>query len=296
MKTPKTSTPPEPATPRDDSGLFDLAALTGRYPAPPEPRREDYAVGMWTPGPMLEPAPRRFAWAASLRWVALAPLLAALVFGLGHVSGALATGEIGGAPVTPVTVTLDRKVSPVDEPSPQPSLDPVVEPEPEAEPEPEVVAEVVAEATPAPNRRARTPRPTTPARTTPPRTTPANPATSWETGGADEAPIDRSLDDLLDAALGEPSAETATPSAVLPRTPTARQVRLTLDALSGEVAQCADTGQVTARVVVNGDTGRVRSADVSGSPEAACMERVLETARFPRFSQDTFTVLFPYRW
>lgn len=285
-----TSTPPTPATPRD-SGIFDLAELTARYDAPPPDRRHEFAVGTWVPGPMLEPpAPKRFAWAASLRWAGLATLIAAVVFALGHVSGAVATNLSDGQPLEPVSVTLDEKITPLEgDPSPQPSREPALpEPEPPA-PEP-TVSEPVAEAAPPPTRtrRARTPRPATP--------TPANPATSWETGGADDAPIDRSLDSLLDAALGEPSEEVATPTEALPRTPTARQVRLTLDALSGEVQQCADTGRVTARVVVNGETGRVRTADVSGSPAAACMERALETARFPRFAQDTFTVLYPYRW
>ncbi len=293
-------THPKPSSPEitaaRDSGLFDLATLADRY----EPVATEEPPTFLTPGvlgpPTLRPPvvvpERRFRWAATIGWASLAALLAATTFALGSASGALASGSLEGA-APPVAITLDRKTAEVRpaEVSEERAVEEAVEATPEPEPSVETAAEptVTREPTTRPRRARVTPR-------APASTTPATPALSWETGGPEDGSVGRDLDALLDAALGGPSAPTSTPAEALPRTPTARQVRVTLDALSGEVQQCAEDGDVTARVVVDGATGAVRDARVTGSSASACMERVLETARFPRFGQDTFTVLFPYRW
>ena len=51
------------------------------------------------------------------------------------------------------------------------------------------------------------------------------------------------------------------------------------------------------RIVIDGATGRVQSVRVTGvdAEASACVADLVETASFPRFAQDTFTVTFPYR-
>lgn len=274
-----------------DSGIFDLAELVRRYESDPPPP-DDLAVSSWTPQPMLGPGIRApSGWSSSKRWAWLTPLVAAAIFALGHVSGAFAAARLGFEP-EPEAMTLDAKAHPTPAPGGRAEVE--AEPAPVAEPEPEPVVQPQPEPTAAttPRRRARRP-----ARTPAP-PAPAAPVHQWETGSHEEAAIDRDLDTLLDSALGGPAEATPgeAPTEALPPTPTARQVRTTLDALAGEVRQCAESGDVTARIVISGPTGRVSSASVSGSARAACMERVLRTARFPRFERERFTVLYPYRW
>jgi hypothetical protein len=131
------------------------------------------------------------------------------------------------------------------------------------------------------------------------------PAERWETGDSASAPVDASLDSLLDRALGgapaNDGAGEAAPARTLPETPTRAQVLTTLRALEGEVRECAegDRGLVESRLVVVGATGRVSTAQISGdfagTAQGSCMARVLRTAQFPEFSRDRFEVSFPYR-
>jgi hypothetical protein len=169
-------------------------------------------------------------------------------------------------------------------PAPTPALTPAPAPTPALAPAP----------TPA------RPRAST---TTPTATAPsARPADRWDTGDASAAPVDGDLDALLDRALGarENAPAGVVTSSTLPETPTQSQVRLTLRALEGEVRACSE-GQhvvVQTRIVVEGPTGRVTGATVSGDLEGtaarACVVRVLETARFPAFTRERFEIAFPY--
>jgi len=83
-------------------------------------------------------------------------------------------------------------------------------------------------------------------------------------------------------------------------TPSRDDLTRVLRGLADDVAACGngEHGLATVRFVING-TGRVRSADVSGSfagtPVGSCIARVARRARFPTFAASTFTVSFPYR-
>ncbi len=57
------------------------------------------------------------------------------------------------------------------------------------------------------------------------------------------------------------------------------------------------TGVARFRVVVSGETGEVTEAAASGvtnADEAACMESVVQSARFPRFTRPTLTMTYPF--
>jgi hypothetical protein len=115
----------------------------------------------------------------------------------------------------------------------------------------------------------------------------------WEVGARE--PVDRSLDELLDAAIGtvESDPDTQVARERLPSLPSPGQVRTTLRALEPEARRCLATGDsTTVRLLLDGASGEVRSAAANALPgdRAACVEAVMETARFPRFERDTFTV------
>jgi hypothetical protein len=59
------------------------------------------------------------------------------------------------------------------------------------------------------------------------------------------------------------------------------------------------SGIATAKIAVSGSTGRVTSVDVSGqfagTPVAACVSREVGKAKFPKFSQPSFSVTFPFK-
>ncbi|MBX3273624.1 MAG: hypothetical protein KF729_25395 [Sandaracinaceae bacterium] len=105
------------------------------------------------------------------------------------------------------------------------------------------------------------------------------------------------LDRLLDAALADRRAPVvAGPS--LPLVPSQRDVSSVLRALEARIARCGDgEGTATARLVIDGATGRPRSVTVGGvpAPVAECVREAVETAAFPVFTQPTLTVAFPYR-
>lgn len=266
-----TQTPHDPR----DSGLFDLdSLLTTRSPTFP-PRW----VEIKAPDPAPQPSRRGRWWA-----LPLAGLLTAFT--------AVAFAWAPAAPATPMQVAMSTSsAAPVAARVPI-TVIPTV---------PHATAVTPEEAAPPPARvRTRTAR-ATPRRaaTTPAAPAPSTPARSWATGsGSSAEPLDRSIDSLLDAAVGTtPADPRPTPTVSLPATPTRRQVSTTLRALEGEVAQCGE-GAVTVRLTVDGDTGRVDRATVAGansSAVAGCVQDVVESARFPRFEQDQFVVVFPYR-
>lgn len=131
---------------------------------------------------------------------------------------------------------------------------------------------------------------------------PASKAASSTTG-------DKSIDDLLDSALGgKPSkpaatkaAATATPSASLPQTPSRDDVLAAMKAVAPRVSACGggQTGVAMTKVTVAGATGKVTNVDVSGqfagTPAAACIAREVSKAKFNKFQQATFSVNYPFK-
>lgn len=120
---------------------------------------------------------------------------------------------------------------------------------------------------------------------------------------------DQSIDDLLSGALGNKggsksaaaAAPKPAPSANLPSTPSRDDVLGALKAVSGKVSACGkgQSGIAMAKIAVAGPTGRVTNVDVSGqfagSPVASCVAKEVSKARFPKFSQPSFSVTFPFK-
>ncbi len=117
-----------------------------------------------------------------------------------------------------------------------------------------------------------------------------------------------SVEDLLDRAIGgnapaptmEAPAEMEAAPANLPETPSRASIARALGGLTSRMRQCAgdQVGLATARIRVSND-GQVQTANIGGSPfggtpQGACMENVVKTARFPRFSRPYFDVTYPF--
>ena len=117
-----------------------------------------------------------------------------------------------------------------------------------------------------------------------------------------------SMEDLLSRALGgnEPTMEAtmeAAPTpmeANLPDVPSRAAVTRALGGLMPRMRRCAgdQVGIATARIRVGND-GQVRSVNIGGrpfggTPQGACMEGVVRTARFPRFQRTHFDVTYPF--
>jgi hypothetical protein len=150
---------------------------------------------------------------------------------------------------------------------------------------------------------------TRPVRVEPPRTTPPSRTLPVMTPPSMTAPreTDRSLDGLIDAATGAEVAElegmdeSSSTASSLPEMPSRDAVLRALRGASDEVAACApgDAGTATVRVVIEGATGRVRSAtvsgDLAGTEAGSCVARAVRDVRFERFSRERFEVSFPYR-
>ncbi len=123
------------------------------------------------------------------------------------------------------------------------------------------------------------------------------------------------MDDLLSAALGGtpvaggtqtqaiPMQAAPTPMedrSSLPETPSRTAVTRVLQGLIPRMRRCAgdQNGVANARLRVN-NNGEVISANVGGSPfggtpQGACMQGVIRTARFPRFQRSHFDVTYPF--
>ena len=119
------------------------------------------------------------------------------------------------------------------------------------------------------------------------------------------------MDDLLTRALGgtptaggtmtdAPMVAPMEDRSALPETPSRPAVTRALGGLMARMRQCAgdQVGMATARIRVN-NNGQVISANIGGSPfggtpQGACMERVVQTARFPRFQRTHFDVTYPF--
>jgi len=125
---------------------------------------------------------------------------------------------------------------------------------------------------------------------------------------------DRSMDQLLNSALGgEPaqggtmtapvaSAMAAAPAADanLPESPSRSVVTRVLGGLMSQMRSCAgdQVGMANARIRISND-GTVASVAIAGAPfggtpQGTCMENVVRRAHFPRFSRPTIDLTFPF--
>lgn len=106
----------------------------------------------------------------------------------------------------------------------------------------------------------------------------------------------------LQALGGTPPPPPPPPAPVLPETPPRQAIISTMRPLAGALRGCAPTydGTVTFALTVVGDTGEVTGAvinagDLSGTEEGACMESVVRSAAFPRFTQGELNINYPFR-
>lgn len=288
----------------DPSGLHDLRALAARAAAtralttttttPHD--RVSFPVVLAPVGselsrvaPVHTPRPRRGFARGMIATFALT--LSALAFAM--------------APQVPASAPVVMTAAMAKQKAPRPAITPIeldASPEPT---EPESIAaatgtvasiatasDTVASITvPAPATRARAARvPTAPRRVEPVRPNAPIATTSSPSG-------DSELGRLLDEALGGRSTVAAGES--LPARPNASSLTTTLRSLEPRIARCApdDAGTATARLVIDGATGRVRSVSwVGATPTShACMEAVLEDVEVSRFEQSSFSISFPYR-
>jgi hypothetical protein len=126
---------------------------------------------------------------------------------------------------------------------------------------------------------------------------------------------DRSIDSLLDSALGTGSASestaasgtagknrsTASSGTGLSLMPSRQEVSQAMSDVLPDVRRCAGgrSGVVTADVTVRGNglvsRARIRGAPFARTPAGRCMERAIRSARFPRFRKSVFRVTYPFR-
>ncbi|MEM7607109.1 MAG: tetratricopeptide repeat protein [Myxococcota bacterium] len=90
------------------------------------------------------------------------------------------------------------------------------------------------------------------------------------------------------------------PAPPLPETPARDAILATMQPLRGALIGCAPqfSGQVSFRIAVLGATGEVSEVGAQGEmseDERYCMESVVQSARFPRFTNETLSITYPFR-
>jgi hypothetical protein len=133
-------------------------------------------------------------------------------------------------------------------------------------------------------------------------------AAAEEKPAAKPAPVDRSIDDLLDTAVAKkaPAGASAAPAAAAGQAeaPSRADVLSAMRKIEGEVRACAAseatpvTGTANVAITVSGATGKVTNAEVSGltGPVGSCIARVARNASFAPFTREKFSVTYPYRF
>jgi predicted Zn finger-like uncharacterized protein len=115
---------------------------------------------------------------------------------------------------------------------------------------------------------------------------------------------DESIDDLLNTALGgkaKPAAAPKPPAENLQSTPSREDVLSAMKSVTSKVQACGagQSGIAMAKVGVAGPTGKVTGVDVSGqfagTPAASCISKEVSRAKFPKFSQSTFSFSYPFK-
>jgi predicted Zn finger-like uncharacterized protein len=115
----------------------------------------------------------------------------------------------------------------------------------------------------------------------------------------------RTIDDLLDGALGpggtpKPKPAAAPVASNLPDLPSRDDVVSAMGGVKNAVSACAQ-GQAGTVAFVNvsvaGATGRVTSAEVTGvtGPAGSCIAKAVRSANFPKFAQKVFKVKYPFK-
>jgi predicted Zn finger-like uncharacterized protein len=121
-----------------------------------------------------------------------------------------------------------------------------------------------------------------------------------------QSSADKSLDDLLDTALGgkKPAAKPAAAAAAsesLQPTPTRDDVLAAMKGVTPAVQACggSESGVAMTKVGVAGPTGKVATVEVGGqfanSPVGTCVAKEVRKAKFPKFSQPTFSFSYPFK-
>lgn len=97
----------------------------------------------------------------------------------------------------------------------------------------------------------------------------------------------------LRALGGEP------PPPPLPEVPPRNAILATMQPLRGALMGCAPSfsGRVSFTIKIRGETGEVLEVSSEGAAnedDAACMESVVQSARFPRFTREELTISYPF--
>ncbi len=119
-----------------------------------------------------------------------------------------------------------------------------------------------------------------------------------------EPSANRSLASLLDNAVvaGAPvgatkTAATAQPARDLPQKPSRDQVLDALRRVQSKVSACAGGKKGTAMAAIKvASSGKVKSVNISNveEPAASCIAGAVKLAKFPEFSDDEFSINFPF--
>jgi predicted Zn finger-like uncharacterized protein len=118
-----------------------------------------------------------------------------------------------------------------------------------------------------------------------------------------QSSADKSLDDLLNTALGggKKPATKAEPTEALSPTPTRDDVLAAMKGVTPAVQGCGggEGGVAMTKVGVTGSTGKVANVEVGGqfanSPVGSCIAKEVRKAKFPRFSQPSFSFSYPFK-
>lgn len=90
------------------------------------------------------------------------------------------------------------------------------------------------------------------------------------------------------------------PAPPLPESPPRSAILATMQPLQGAVQGCAPNfaGQVSFHITIRGETGEVTNVTSDGTSnenDSACMESVVQSARFPRFTRAELSISYPFR-
>ena len=84
----------------------------------------------------------------------------------------------------------------------------------------------------------------------------------------------------------------------LPKTPSKADVKSVMGRVTARAAKCSKYSKETVQVkLVVGSNGRVKKATAQGSAAGTtagkCVEMLARTAKFPKFADPSFTVIYP---
>jgi hypothetical protein len=111
-------------------------------------------------------------------------------------------------------------------------------------------------------------------------------------------PVRTIVEDL--AMVERDAAAAANAPPVLPSTPPQGEVQTVLASVRSRIAACGGRGTVRVTLMVHGATGEVTRIELDqatpfDSPTGRCVRTAVGSLRFPRFSRESFRVVFPYQ-